>query len=182
MSLDRHSLRLMITWTISPNASQTDGAGSPAHSNNSNTRTSISPRTGGNERAHDLVDLQILEQEETIDLAAVGATATRLFAARRTHSWPAIRCSPPALGIHLRRSLRRPRRHPQRPRRRQLDQRFHQPSSKRLTASQSRRRTTQPTGITRRATSRLPRPPYCWQDSALPPRPGTYSVRPSCRR
>jgi hypothetical protein len=52
--------------------------------------TSINPRTGGNERAHDLVDLQILEQEETIDMAAVGATAKRLFAARRTHSWPAV--------------------------------------------------------------------------------------------
>jgi hypothetical protein len=50
--------------------------------------TSVNPRTGGNERAHDLVDLQILAQEETIDFVAVGATAQRLFAARRSHPWP----------------------------------------------------------------------------------------------
>lgn len=50
--------------------------------------SSIGTRTGGNERAHDLVDLQILEQEETIDMNAVAATATRLFAARRSHPWP----------------------------------------------------------------------------------------------
>lgn len=50
--------------------------------------TSINPRTGGNERAHDLVDLQILEQEEEIDFVAVGATSRRLFAARRSHPWP----------------------------------------------------------------------------------------------
>ena len=50
--------------------------------------TSISPKTGGNERAHDLVDLQILEQEEELDLPSIDATATRLFAARRQHPWP----------------------------------------------------------------------------------------------
>lgn len=50
--------------------------------------TSVNAKTGGNARAHDLVDLQILVQEETIDYAAVGATAQRLFAARRTHAWP----------------------------------------------------------------------------------------------
>jgi hypothetical protein len=50
--------------------------------------TSINPRTGGNERAHDLVDLQILEQEEEIDFVAVGATSRRLFIARRSHPWP----------------------------------------------------------------------------------------------
>jgi len=50
--------------------------------------TSVNPKTGGNERAHDLVDLQILEQEEEIDFAALGATAERLFAARRSHRWP----------------------------------------------------------------------------------------------
>ncbi len=50
--------------------------------------TSINPRTGSNERAHDLVDLQILEQEEQLDLAAIDATATRLFSARRQHAWP----------------------------------------------------------------------------------------------
>ena len=50
--------------------------------------TSINATTGGNERAHDLVDLQILDQEESVDMAAVAATAERLFAARRSHPWP----------------------------------------------------------------------------------------------
>jgi len=50
--------------------------------------TIVNPKTGQNERAHDLVDLQILEQEETIDMAAVAATAERLFAARQGHDWP----------------------------------------------------------------------------------------------
>lgn len=49
--------------------------------------TSVGPR-GGNTRAHDLVDLQILDQDEDIDLTAVGATARRLFAARRGQTWP----------------------------------------------------------------------------------------------
>ncbi len=50
--------------------------------------TSVNSKTGGNERAHDLVDLQILEQEEEIDFVTLGATAKRLFAARRSHPWP----------------------------------------------------------------------------------------------
>ncbi|MDA8367071.1 MAG: nucleotidyl transferase AbiEii/AbiGii toxin family protein [Actinomycetota bacterium] len=50
--------------------------------------TAINAKTGGNERAHDLVDLQILEQEEHIDYAALAATAQRLFAARRGQPWP----------------------------------------------------------------------------------------------
>jgi hypothetical protein len=50
--------------------------------------TAINARTGRNERAHDLVDLQILDQEEDIDYAALNATAERLFAARRSQSWP----------------------------------------------------------------------------------------------
>ncbi|MBI2706610.1 MAG: nucleotidyl transferase AbiEii/AbiGii toxin family protein [Actinobacteria bacterium] len=50
--------------------------------------TAINTKTGRNERAHDLVDLQILEQEEDIDFAALAATARRLFAARRSQSWP----------------------------------------------------------------------------------------------
>ncbi len=50
--------------------------------------TSVGVRTGGNDRAHDLVDLQILEQEELIDLAAIKVTAQRLFAARRAQPWP----------------------------------------------------------------------------------------------
>jgi hypothetical protein len=50
--------------------------------------TFVSPKTGRNERAHDLVDLQILAQEESLDMPAIGATAQRLFAARHGHSWP----------------------------------------------------------------------------------------------
>src|SRR5579862_7451052 len=50
--------------------------------------TSINPRTRRNERAHHLVDLQILEQEEAIDMAVVDAIGRRLFAARRSHPWP----------------------------------------------------------------------------------------------
>jgi hypothetical protein len=50
--------------------------------------TTVNPKTGRNERAHDLVDLQLLAQEEAIDMAEVAAVATRLFAARRTHPWP----------------------------------------------------------------------------------------------
>ncbi|MEQ8717894.1 MAG: nucleotidyl transferase AbiEii/AbiGii toxin family protein [Acidimicrobiales bacterium] len=50
--------------------------------------TSINPRTGGNERGHDLVDLQLLVQDEDVDLTAVGATAARLFTARQSHAWP----------------------------------------------------------------------------------------------
>ena len=50
--------------------------------------TYVNPKTGQNDRAHDLVDLQILEQEETIDMADVAATAKRLFAARQEHDWP----------------------------------------------------------------------------------------------
>ena len=45
---------------------------------------------GGNDRAHDLVDLQILIQEETINLAKVDILGQRLFAARRTHPWPLV--------------------------------------------------------------------------------------------
>jgi Nucleotidyl transferase AbiEii toxin, Type IV TA system len=50
--------------------------------------TAVDPKTARNERAHDLVDLQILEQEETIDLAVLAELGQRLFAARRTHAWP----------------------------------------------------------------------------------------------
>jgi Nucleotidyl transferase AbiEii toxin, Type IV TA system len=46
--------------------------------------------TGGNDRAHDLVDLQILLQDETVDRIAVGVTGRRLFAARRSHAWPPV--------------------------------------------------------------------------------------------
>lgn len=50
--------------------------------------TSVNPKTRGNERAHDLVDLQLLIEEEDVDLALVRETAHRLFAARRAQSWP----------------------------------------------------------------------------------------------
>jgi hypothetical protein len=50
--------------------------------------TAVNPKTARNERAQDLVDLQILEQEELIDMAAVNEIGERLFAARRTHPWP----------------------------------------------------------------------------------------------
>lgn len=45
-------------------------------------------RSGQNDRAHDLVDLQILVREEAPDLASVGTTARRLFESRRAQSWP----------------------------------------------------------------------------------------------
>lgn len=50
--------------------------------------TQVSSKTGRNERAHDLVDLQILDQEETIDMAAVNELGTRLFASRHEQAWP----------------------------------------------------------------------------------------------
>lgn len=45
-------------------------------------------RYGRNDRAHDLVDLQLLVREEAPDLAAVGTTARGLFESRRAQSWP----------------------------------------------------------------------------------------------
>jgi hypothetical protein len=50
--------------------------------------TYVNPKTNRNDRAHDLVDLQILEQEETIDYAELREIGTRLFAARRAQDWP----------------------------------------------------------------------------------------------
>lgn len=50
--------------------------------------TAVNEKTGLNERAHDLVDLQILDAEETIDFAVLAELGPRLFAARRTHPWP----------------------------------------------------------------------------------------------
>ncbi len=49
--------------------------------------TSINPTTGENERAHDLVDLQLLEREG-IDLVATVGVARRLFASRQAQVWP----------------------------------------------------------------------------------------------
>ena len=45
-------------------------------------------RHGGNERAHDLVDLQILVAAEPPDLSELATVGRRLFAARRVAPWP----------------------------------------------------------------------------------------------
>jgi hypothetical protein len=58
--------------------------------------TSVHPRTGNNDRAHDLVDLQILNHEEPIDKTAVAEIATRLFRARNAHTWPPVVVSHPS--------------------------------------------------------------------------------------
>jgi hypothetical protein len=50
--------------------------------------TYVNAKTNRNDRAHDLVDIQILEQEETIDYAELREIGTRLFAARRAQEWP----------------------------------------------------------------------------------------------
>jgi hypothetical protein len=42
----------------------------------------------GNERAHDLVDLQLLLSSEDIDLTQVRTTAVHLFDYRQAHAWP----------------------------------------------------------------------------------------------
>ena len=42
----------------------------------------------GSERAHDLVDLQLLITAENCDLALVGQTARRLFRSWHGHEWP----------------------------------------------------------------------------------------------
>ncbi len=42
----------------------------------------------GSDRAHDLVDLQLLGTHEQLDLAQVKATCLRLFTYRKDHDWP----------------------------------------------------------------------------------------------
>lgn len=42
----------------------------------------------GSERAHDLVDLQLLLRSERIDLGKTAETCRRLFRLRRAHDWP----------------------------------------------------------------------------------------------
>lgn len=44
--------------------------------------------TGPNQRAHDLVDFQILDRVEQIDPYELGLVAPRLFAYRHCQSWP----------------------------------------------------------------------------------------------
>lgn len=45
-------------------------------------------KKGGNERAHDLVDLQLLVESDPPDLVKLNEVGTRLFAARRISTWP----------------------------------------------------------------------------------------------
>lgn len=42
----------------------------------------------GSKRAHDLIDLQIIDQEEDLDLPLIRKTCERLFAYRNLHEWP----------------------------------------------------------------------------------------------
>lgn len=42
----------------------------------------------GSDRAHDLVDLQLLAADEPLDLHTTATTARRLFASRHVHEWP----------------------------------------------------------------------------------------------
>lgn len=42
------------------------------------------------DRAHDLVDLQLLAADPTLDLALTADTTRRLFAARKGHAWPPV--------------------------------------------------------------------------------------------
>lgn len=42
----------------------------------------------GSERAHDLVDLQLLVASETLDLPLIRNTCERLFNFRKSHTWP----------------------------------------------------------------------------------------------
>lgn len=42
------------------------------------------------ERAHDLIDLQLMHSTRSIDRAELAATTKRLFDFRQTHPWPAI--------------------------------------------------------------------------------------------
>lgn len=42
----------------------------------------------GSKRAHDLIDLQIIVQEEDLDLPLIRKTCERLFAYRGLHEWP----------------------------------------------------------------------------------------------
>lgn len=44
----------------------------------------------GSERAHDLIDLQLLDREEDLDLALVRETCTRLFTYRAGQQWPPV--------------------------------------------------------------------------------------------
>lgn len=53
-------------------------------------------RDGTNERAHDLVDLQLLDHDPGIDTTQAAPVARRLFAARQSHAWP------PTVQVHPR--------------------------------------------------------------------------------
>lgn len=47
-------------------------------------------RHGGNQRAHDLVDIQVLVAADPPDLCQLSVVGQRLFAARRVSQWPPI--------------------------------------------------------------------------------------------
>lgn len=44
----------------------------------------------GSDRAHDLVDLQLLARGTELDMALTASTTRRLFAARKGHAWPPV--------------------------------------------------------------------------------------------
>jgi len=46
--------------------------------------------TSGSERAHDMIDLQVIEKCETIDYLLTKNTCERLFAFRRQQEWPPV--------------------------------------------------------------------------------------------
>ena len=52
--------------------------------------TLVGRKTHKNDRAHDLVDLQILDQEQGIDREKAAGVTKRLFAVRYTHPWPPV--------------------------------------------------------------------------------------------
>lgn len=62
-------------------------------------------RDGDNRRAHDLVDLQLLDHEG-INLAETAQVGRRLFTARQSHAWPPTVRTHPRLGLAVRRSCR----------------------------------------------------------------------------
>lgn len=61
--------------------------------------TSESGPGASNDRAHDLVDLQILHRVETIDTAELSEVAPRLFTYRKRHAWPPVIVAHPGWGL-----------------------------------------------------------------------------------
>ena len=44
----------------------------------------------GSERAHDMIDLQVIAHNENIDFSQTKIACTRLFASRKQQSWPPV--------------------------------------------------------------------------------------------